>query len=290
MLAKNFFKQRKVTHPLSAFRAFASECVDVVLVLCFFFDMVLRPQGIMLEYGRCMRLLQYMCDIVFANDKAYEFVADLKHLVLDHFQLYVALYGIEAAIPKLHASFHLPDFIERFGTSLSCFKMERMHQPAKLVGQHGKGDSYQQNVTKRGALHMLFEDFAEETHLINPKCGCPTMRPRLLNILPDVAHDFEVSSQMACHLGNIKKGCIVMTSKAPLKIFKAVRFVKALDLGSLIYHYFVVAWPCKKIRNSKEWVVCTEGTELFSSRVMLSTIICFKSGDARIIPNIPRCA
>eukprot|EP00973_Karenia_brevis_P019522 2678368-Karenia_brevis.AAC.1 len=72
-------------------------------------------------------------DITLKNDSAAQYVDILDQALLQHYHLFMSLYGIDAAIPKLHAAFHISKWIRKLGQSFTCFKMERMHHDAKSV-------------------------------------------------------------------------------------------------------------------------------------------------------------
>ena len=101
------------------------------------FTMCLFPRGLLLQHGMCMQLLKSIMDIAFCGDRALQHVDKLDLLARGHQRLFLELYGVESTIPKNHHLFHISKSISRFGTSLTCFKMERMHHTAKQLGEHG---------------------------------------------------------------------------------------------------------------------------------------------------------
>ena len=137
---------------------FAAGCVAAVDVLVMLFTMCLFPKGLLLQHGMCMQLLKSIMDIVFRGDRALKHIDKLDLLARGHQRLLLELYGVESTIPKDHHVFHISNSVRRFGTSLTCFKMETMHHTSKQLGEHGRGNSSQINITKRSALRMLFED------------------------------------------------------------------------------------------------------------------------------------
>ena len=247
--------------------------------------MRLFPRGLLLQHGMCMQLLKSIMDIAFCGDRALQHVDKLDLLARGHQRLFLELYGVESTIPKNHHLFHISKSIRRFGTSLTCFKMERMHHTAKQLGEHGRGDTHQINITKRSALRMLFEDPVEEFSLQEPIISDPRMRAAVSVLLPDVGTDVHTSKKMQTHIGNMMRGDIFLASAEPMEIYLANCFVRAVSLANLQHVHFVA---CQQYLQTQrhEWALC-DRQQLLPCKNMLRRLVCFRSGDTRIVPLIP---
>ena len=286
LLRRNFFQQRPVRERHSAFKCFAAECIAAVDVLVLFFTMCLFPKGLLLQHGMCMQLLKSIMDIVFLNDRALKHVDKLDLLARGHQRLFLELYGVESTIPKNHHLFHISKSIRRFGTSLTCFKMERMHHTAKQLGEHGRGDSYQINITKRSALRMLFEeDPMAEFSLQEPISSDPGMRVAVSLLFPDVGTDVNTSKKMQTPIGNMMRGDIFLASTEPMEIYLANFFVRAVCLANLQHVHFVACQQYLQTHRH-EWELC-DRWQLLPCKNMLSSLVCFRSGDTTIVPLMP---
>ena len=57
--------------------------------------------------------------------------SELEAAIVEHSRCHLQAYGDEAWVPKHHMGLHLPEFLRRFGTLLSCFVHERKHKIIK---------------------------------------------------------------------------------------------------------------------------------------------------------------
>ena len=89
---------------------------------------------------------------------------------MKHLQLYKALYGDEAMVPKHHFALHLWFMLRTFGTLISCLTMERLHKISKrMVKNRANTRSYElgciEDVTIK-QLHDRCEEWMEVDVLV----------------------------------------------------------------------------------------------------------------------------
>ena len=113
----------------------------------------------MVQHGRCLRLLKFICDILFGCPvDALRQLAALDTIIDEHHTLFVQLYGGHLATPKLHWLFHVVEMIHKSGC-FNCFKAERDHGKIHEAGElcrRGDHKRYEQYVLKR-SLWQLFQ-------------------------------------------------------------------------------------------------------------------------------------
>ena len=202
----------------------------------------------MLEHGHCLLLLKKVMDIVFAGDSAVRYVVELRVLFLEHNPLFVHLYGVEAAKPKLHCSYHVPDCIELFGASLSCFKPERDHKPAKAFAEHcthfkhvDRSMKMRYNMDITGNLHNIK---FEENHLVGLAQPYPEILPALGAFRPDFAKASS-ARRLSSLLGEITEHDLVslFDGSGPAIVDQAVCFVSASPALSPECWFYIVCVP-----------------------------------------------
>ena len=146
-------------------------------------------------------------DISFSNDRAVQYVDMLERLIDEHHDLYIALYDIGVAKPKLHLLYHSPDQIKKWRTGFTTFKPERLHKLLRELGAHGKGATYTEALTKRVALEMLNANEHEmlEVYLVDPK-EAPELKSTLSGICTDVGHSIHTANSIQSAIGHITRG------------------------------------------------------------------------------------
>ena len=105
----------------------------------------------MVQHGRCLRCLKYICDILFGCPvDALRHLAALNTIIDEHHTLWLQLYGEGLGTPKLHWLFHVVEQIRKSGC-LNCFKPERNHNKTHAAGVLVKrwGRDYECYVIKR---------------------------------------------------------------------------------------------------------------------------------------------
>ena len=248
---KIFFATRVKDAPYSHLKCFAQETQQAVDVLVLFFELILKPDGLLLDHGRCLQLMRVVIEIVWSQEHT-KYKEKLKSVLLAHHDSFFALYGVRGSKPKKHEMFHLTDDKT---CGLTCNKCERMHKPHKQVGQHGSGYSFHSNITRRAALMMLVgEECYNETYLVKPKDALHLV-PSLVKLWPDIAvRTVKESKQIKCRFGSLYEGDMVLVVEGQSHIVGLVcSFASGLSLSSGITH-FLIYKPCAK-RADKMFMV-----------------------------------
>lgn len=148
--------------PFAHLKAFATEVLLSLQVLCLFSEVCYAPVGLMLEHGKCLRAMAFICSIVFSND-GHLYATDLWNLVKEHHQLLLNCYGWELANIKLHWMYHMVQNIHKWAKCIDCFAGERQHKKTIALAMHtcSMGMAYGDYVCKR-TLHDLLECYGEE--------------------------------------------------------------------------------------------------------------------------------
>ena len=118
---------------------------------------VFEPINVMVQHGRCLRCLRFICDILFGCPQdALRHLPALESIIDEHHTLWLELYGSDLATPKLHWLWHVVEQIRKSGC-LNCFKPERDHRKIHEAGVHmkSKGPSYEAYCLKRILLNLL---------------------------------------------------------------------------------------------------------------------------------------
>eukprot|EP00973_Karenia_brevis_P006202 845007-Karenia_brevis.AAC.1 len=124
----------------------------------------------------CLNCLFTMMYICFSDDDAAQCVDILRETAEQYRDLFMQLYGLVWARPKLHSTGHLADQIAELGSAVNCFKPERDHKRVRSFGNHTQGDQYLPSLVHRSTLQMLSEDnTVVEEFLHAPKPG-PELR------------------------------------------------------------------------------------------------------------------
>ena len=126
-------EDRVVMKRTSHVRMFASECLQIIMVLGLYSVLQLQPMGMLLEEVECLLLLGRIVGILRSGHRAVARVMLLRQLVLQHHDMFLRLYPGCAKI-KPHLLFHIVDCIEYFQANLSCFSTERKHKASKHIG------------------------------------------------------------------------------------------------------------------------------------------------------------
>ena len=112
----------------------------------------------------------------------------------------------------------------------------------------------------------------------------PRMRAAVSLLLPDVGTDVNTSKKMQTHIGNMRRGDIFLASTEPMEICLANFFVRAVSLANLQHVHFVACQPYLQTHRH-EWELCDRWQRL-PCKNMLSSLVCFRSGDTTIVPLI----
>ena len=99
--------------------------------------------------------------------------AELGAAIRKHLECHLKAHGDESWIPKMHMSLHLAEFLQRFGTLISCFVHERKH---KLIKRFA---SQKQDTTKKYEESLLQDIMAVQLQAL--KQDMPSTEVRLLH-------------------------------------------------------------------------------------------------------------
>ncbi len=127
------WEERVVSGEDSHIKAFASETLNLIVVLATFGRLVLQPKQVLPQHVRSMRLLQSLSAFLIRWDWSRQDPTTFLRLNEEHHKLFMELYA-PCAKPKLHYCWHLYDCLVRFGTMLTCFAGERKHRWGKRLG------------------------------------------------------------------------------------------------------------------------------------------------------------
>ena len=98
---------------------------------------------------------------------------ELGAAIRRHLECHLKVHGDESWIPKMHMSMHLPEFLQRFGTLISCFVHERKH---KLIKRFA---SQKQDTAKKYEESLLQDIMAVQLKAL--KQDMPSTEVRLLH-------------------------------------------------------------------------------------------------------------
>ena len=127
-ISKTFFQDRVTAN--GHIKAFASEVLACIELICFFLDEVVRSHADdeLVRYLDCFALLRIILTILkrgLSKD-----IPLLRRVIQMHHVLYFSLHKL---IPKIHNAAHIADFWAYWGCLLSCFGPERHHRLLKKV-------------------------------------------------------------------------------------------------------------------------------------------------------------
>ena len=114
-------------------KAFASDTISVVFVLCLLFECVFKGDGRFARQARVCALMRESLDILLAGDKAVR-LANRLDAVLEEFQIIALALYPWIAIPKMHLMRHIKDGLLHWERNMSCMPGERLHRRAKAFG------------------------------------------------------------------------------------------------------------------------------------------------------------
>ena len=262
-------------------KSYASENLAAISILCIFYQTSYEPLGIMKEFGLCLLLLKYICDIVFGNEReASQMIAELADLIDQHHTLFLRCYGPSLAGVKIHWLFHIPRMIQKFG-ALNCFSAERENKKACTLGQHAIKDKVAHgNYILRRDLHQLLEQFDENelisTFICNPKEApefAPILQPYMADVIsPSVA----VGKSIVCELGRLKdEQLIACRLGGRVVLGKSHSFACAHCIGNRHHQHFALFQKLENIRPNL-WGL--------SSRAQVGLHICNISEVLAILP------
>ena len=126
-------RERMVDKRGKHLKAFASEMLSLVVVVCLWAQWCLQPMGVLEDEIKSLLLLGRILYLLRTGNKAIGKLPLLQKLILEHHDLFVKLYP-DGAKPKCHLLLHIPELFARFLVNLSCFVTERKHKQSKFWG------------------------------------------------------------------------------------------------------------------------------------------------------------
>jgi hypothetical protein len=199
-------------------KAFAAECLEALVAIVIFFEIVYEPRGVMLQHGKCLRALKFICDIAF-GDEAKKHRAAMEQLISEHHDLFLELYGADAATPKTHWLYHLPKQMAEKGV-FNCFKPERDHQRVCAHGNLVKNPKVYESYVLKRLLNELVE-CAPSIRLRRDVLLDPRPAPELVASCPELGgrHEApgrcEAGKKMQTKIGQLIQGDLVAILDQP---------------------------------------------------------------------------
>lgn len=243
-LNPNFFQERvrNSDHPI---KAFAVECMAAITVLDLFATMVLDKAGLLPLHCKCMHLLSEITDLLSAGDRIVPHSDKLEMRIEERRALFVEIYGLALATPKLHHLGHVAQSMKRWQVNLDCRPMETMHGPTKRMSEHMMNvKSAEKGVLKR-ILIELITDLADTEfqaiYLENPVPAAVDLAGYLRPLMPDISDNVQVARRMETHAGTLHlNGLLHMSGPGGNRVVgKAKMFFGAGEKGSLRIRCFI---------------------------------------------------
>ena len=210
-LCRDFF-QTRIQDKGECAKCFAVEAMAAIKVLSAFCTAVLVPSGHLPRHCQSMRLLSEIGCLLEGGDMVLSHTDVLRTKIAEHRTLYVGIYTLALAKPKLHALEHVPDNMDEHGANLDCRPMEWKHSTVKKMHQNLFAPGASELSCLKRMLVEMFEDLAETEFcpncLIMPR-PAPELRPFLLLLMPDVGHEVKASRLMHTAAGRISVGSVV---------------------------------------------------------------------------------
>ena len=178
----NAFDTKHETSSRSAsfFKCSASEAISLYPVLCVFLRQ--RCLAINAETTAACEVFVAFClvlDLLMICTRYTVRPGELRIAVRDFLDKFVATFGWDSWIPKMHDMMHLPWELFRFGMLLSCFVHERKHKIATRYGTDVCNTRvYERTVMSECTAHHLHslraaDAFCFDVGLIAPKPASP---------------------------------------------------------------------------------------------------------------------
>ena len=287
-------------NPLAHLKAFAAETLSCLITLCLFFEVCYEPLGLMLEHGKCLRSMYYICSIIFGSGgDAAKHVKELWHLVCEHHKLFLACYGAALGNVKLHWMYHMVQCIERFGVCMDCFAGERGHKQTIALAMHNcsMGMTYGAHVCKR-TLQEILGGFGSMTFTAFAFIGSTAVAPLELSAFlkssfPGTSAG-EVGNSARTPIGSLYKGDLVYLGRAAgeprigqVRFFLAGTYPLGGERPALVIFTLL-----RKVRSAV-WGLPRDPNELHSCPVgdILATLPARSEADgSEVRPLLPWCA
>ena len=274
-------------------KSFAAETLQAISILCLFYLLCYEPIGVMREFGSCLFLLKYICDIVFGDEKAaLQSINQLADLIDRHHTLFLQCYGTCLAGVKIHWLFHVAKMILKFG-AMNCFKPERDNKVACALGLHPcKTVDFHDYILHRD-LHQLLETF-DESEFVSTFICKPERAPELASILQPffqdvVAPSITVGRALECELGALHHDQLIACEHAGgIVLGKTHSFASAADMCNRDRQHFVLFQKLKQVEPGRWGLSLPLGLEVCHiSRVHAPLPCRLEKDGALICPLLP---
>jgi hypothetical protein len=183
-------------------RAFASEALTMIPLMNAFMQDVAKPLGILPDHIRSFELLTAIVDLLkLGPTAAAERSNDLRRLVQEHHETFLAAYGSTNVKPKWHHMLHLHEHGSTVGRMLSCFVTERKHKSVKSAATWAFNQY--ENTVLRTLLYRQVNTLSDDMHFAS-EC---LVKPQSDDFSGTVVRRSTVAS-LRC--GDVHKGDIVV--------------------------------------------------------------------------------
>ena len=125
-----------------------------------------------------------------------------------HHRLYIEIFGVAMAKPKIHFIYHTLAMIRLTGINLSCWRPEREHKVPKASAKHLTSQFPSEHILRRSLVRLLHNMQNAFTfsivYLVRPKLA-NHLRPTLLPLVPDIGLTVEEAKEIQTHIGRIRE-------------------------------------------------------------------------------------
>ena len=271
-LSKHWFSQRindggDGTHC----KAYASEMLSVVSLLCCFADQELTPRGLMPEEVSCLKKLELMLDIVFSHN--HEHAHLLNETTIAHHKEFVALYP-ECVKNKPHYQLHVAAAAARMKKMLTCFGAERKSKFTKEIAAHcfKKTTHTIASYELRRLLKAVQDPLAYSAeHLRGKLMGCPA---EIATMLPAawMIREVKLGKQLVTAKGSFSKGDVVIWFQNGTEILRAGRIQGFITgKGQHVVHN-IASVAMYAHQDGYTWSTVDPPTVLVSASLLLITV------------------
>jgi len=203
-------------------KAFSGETVSAIRIMSFFAQLVLIPNGQLVQHCKAFLLLAVLVDVFLDEVLAANNIDFLGRVCQEHFLLMVQIYGPSIVKLKPHLIFHILDSIRKWGVAPNCFVTERKHHVAKMIGDYVKCNGARGDLAllRRALLDLLGKfmgpdlDFESSHRLINHRPLRPFSRKRRAHSLeapewPFTDPECKISHHLQTEQGRVSHGTLV---------------------------------------------------------------------------------
>ena len=204
-------------------------------------------------------IVELMCE---DTEDTPNHLAKLRRLLDEHHSAYLACYGADMAIPKLHWLFHIPDSLESTGVMLNCFKPERMHKLIQSVSVNNK----RKNAFEDGVLPRLMYEYVNapmtedfRPYFLMNERSAPHLALALqphFDALSRHGMTAQESERIHTPVGDLAAGDLVgMRNARGLEVARAVKFASVkCPLQDLVPTYYIIVQAATR-HGERTWTI-----------------------------------